>query len=238
MTDWSEWVATCKRFVEGVESWPVAHDLGPNRCEIKTPLSEDEAREIESLMGRPLPAELREFYRTGSGGIACHWYWNPPDEYQEEVCNLFMEDDVFGGPSVINAWDQVEHHNWAGDLLGDWLRYGNPSAAEREVAKSLFPVVEIQNGDELLLHVPESGRGGKVYCFDHETHALIEISPTFEKFLRDWEHLYYVGPEGWMLTPFMEFENGGYCRLNMSLPNVAKWRNLVSRLQRNLTGPG
>jgi len=120
------------------------------------------------------------------------------------------------------------------------LRYGKPSAQERSVAKNLFPLVEIRNGDELFLHVPESGRGGKVYCFYHECGAsewpLIEMSATFESFMLDWQRLYYVGPEGWMFTPFMEFENGGYCRLNMSLPNVTKWRALVSQLQATTRG--
>ncbi|MGA2259768.1 MAG: hypothetical protein ABSG53_34255, partial [Thermoguttaceae bacterium] len=108
------------------------------------------------------------------------------------------------------------------------------------VTENLFPLVEIRNGDELFLHVPESGRGGKVYCYYHEygefESPLIEMSATFGAFMLAWQHLYYVGPEGWMFTPFMEIEDGGSCRLNMTPPNVAKWRNLVAGLQATCNG--
>jgi hypothetical protein len=184
------------------------------------------------MMGLPFPAELREFYLTGSGGMDCHWCWNPPEEWAQAVRAIFERDWVSGGPAMISAQRQIEHHNRAAEVLGDWLRYGKPTPQERTIAENLFPLVEIRNGDELFLHVPKSGRGGQVYCYDHEFRPsespLIEMSDTFEAFLLAWEHLYYVGPEGWMFTPFMEFVDGGYCRINTSLLNVRAWRNLVS----------
>ena len=233
MTDWSEWVAACKRFIKGVDSWPIAEDFGPNQWRIGPPISEDAVIQIESLMGRSFPLELREFYLTGSGGMDCNWYWSPRDEYQETVRDIFREDGVGGGPAIIDAQSQIEHHSTATGLLGDWLRYGRPSAQERAVAENLFPLVEVRNGDGLFLHVPESGRGGKVYYFYHELSEspLIEISASFEAFMLAWQYLYYVGPEGWMFTPFMEIENGCCCRINTTLPNATKWRNLVAHLQ-------
>jgi hypothetical protein len=235
VADWKEWVAECQRFSQNVDSWPVADNLGPNQWEVKPPISEDVAVHIERMMGRSFPLELREFYLTGSGGINYYWYWNPPEEYQETVRAIFGEDGVSGGPTIIDAHSQIEHHNRAAEVLGDWLRHRKPSAEERAVAENLFPLIEVRNGDEVFLHVPESGLGGKVYCYNHEFGAsespLIEMSETFEAFMFAWRHLYYVGPEGWMFTPFMDFEDGSYCRLNMTLPNVAKWRDLVARLQ-------
>ncbi|MGA2254841.1 MAG: hypothetical protein ABSG53_09280, partial [Thermoguttaceae bacterium] len=92
---------------------------------------------IESLMGRPFPVELREFYLTGSGGVNCQWYWNPPDEYQDAIREIFLEDGVCGGPAVIDVHSQIEHHNRGAEFLGDWLLYGKPSGQERDVTENL-----------------------------------------------------------------------------------------------------
>jgi len=47
MADWQEWVATCKRFIQGVDAWPVAadEDFGPNQWEIKPPIKRRRSRE-------------------------------------------------------------------------------------------------------------------------------------------------------------------------------------------------
>ena len=45
-----------------------------------------------------------------------------------------------------------------------------------------------------------------------------------------WQQLYYVGPEIWMLSPFMECQDDHCGPINLALPNVTAWRKLVAHL--------
>ena len=161
--------------------------------------------------------------------MECKWQWEPVGEYADRVESILGERLACGGPSIIDARLQTKRDDSRQYILDTWTSKTKLTDGDRALALGLFPFMEIMNGDELLL-----GRCGEVYCFDHEFSGdtpLVLFSDSFEQFMRDWEYLHYLGPEGWFLTPFMQRHNGCYSRIDVTLPSATSWRILVHDVQ-------
>src|SRR5262249_49164171 len=83
-----------------------------------------------------------------------------------------------------------------------------------------FPFLAIANGDKLGTF----GASSSVVYLCHELcGASCVISPSFQDFLTQWEQLYYVGPELWLLEVFRDPATGfinGQCEKAIELRTI------------------
>jgi hypothetical protein len=66
-----------------------------------------------------------------------------------------------------------------------------------------FPILFIKNGDFIALDERTASEDPAVVYLSHD-HESKRITPSFTAFLRVWERLHYVGPESWMIEPFLD----------------------------------
>ena len=70
--------------------------------------------------------------------------------------------------------------------------------------KSL-PILYMDNADFLALDQRTEADDPAVVYLSHDDESKV-IAPSFTAFLKEWERLHYIGPESWMLEPFLDEE--------------------------------
>lgn len=67
------------------------------------------------------------------------------------------------------------------------------------------PLIALQNGDFIAIDSRTSTTDPAVVYLNHEDAPAV-LAPTLSSFLTAWEYVYYLGPEIWMLEPFLNDE--------------------------------
>ena len=166
----------------------------------------------------------------GSADCQYAYQWSPHKKDLPKLENVFPHmPEVYGGARIIAASKLKKAHD-----VHEWVDGWDESLSEdqtkaKEIWLSTVPFVEIGNGDYLGLHVsPDQSSSPVVYlCHDDEECPVTTISPSFDTFLADWETLYYIGPEIWMLGDFLDNEGAG--PLNVEQEKTLAWRELVGK---------
>lgn len=165
---------------------------------IDKPATEAELAEVEETLGRPLPAELRQFALAVSRKITFNWYL--PEDYHlpEPLCELFS------GGLDYDVSELPEHE----DGRAGWQASCFPDASD------LYDIVwhnklafhSVPNGDYLAFDAE-----GRVIYLSHDDgqgHGYVMAS-SFPDLLTRWIPLGCPGPEDWQWLPFVTTPTSG-----------------------------
>jgi hypothetical protein len=140
---------------------------------IFTPVSEDEIKEAEELLGFPFPDELRNFYKNiGYGSLAI-----PPNAPKDYVCSVSNEIlppfIVANFAKGILRWEG--QHSWMAEPTYEFMEPGD------------LPFFEIGDSSSFLVMKPHSDNPNAVW-----TDGIpVKIEDSFERFIH---RLYYESP--------------------------------------------
>lgn len=221
-----KWLARAEQFVRPASRLP---DEWGFSVTIEPPLSEHDADELAKTLPLGLPAPLREFYTQVTSGCECTYHWTPTEANLRLLKDVFPHQySVYGGVRIISAsrlLDAHGMHSWWQDVAGrEDLR------SQWEIWRQCVPFISVGNGDFVALHVTNDPLQLPVVylCHDDPDLCVLPLSDSFNQFLSDWESLFYIGPEIWLLNPFMARKGNG--PLNLKLKSVARLRKLFAEL--------
>lgn len=144
----------------------------------------------QAVKPETLPRVYQKFLEQGSSGIDYHFNWQP--EGAEEAISggarLFMADKLVA--------DLQSCKEWATDT---WIA---DSEEDRELWLNGLPFAALANGDYLALDLRPKVDDPPVLYLSHDD-ASSEIAPSLTAFLSAWERLGYIGPESWVLEPYL-----------------------------------
>lgn len=186
----------------------VCDAFGPGR-----PLDRDEIATIARHFKGNIPAGLREFLDVFGARGFCSWSFQdsrkPPPPLDKAYCGglEWMFIDGFETASAVRRWaqdaDDLELHSAWHTSVG------------------LFGVA---NGDAWAIDT-DPRHFGRILYFDHEQGGIepIVLGPDLATVMDHWTRLGCVGPEAWILEPYLDPATG----INASLPTSRTLRHAV-----------
>lgn len=196
--DFAGWVARARAFTLGLGHLPAAEVRSST---VAAPLDEVDLRALEGALGAILPASLRAFFSRGTSAMDCAYTFKPEGQARDQLRTLLPgESGIFGGARMGPASDLADYsravREWARDT---WIA---DEPDQRIIWESALPFVALHNGDYLALSIQgDTSDPPVVYlCHDDESPRLARNLPAF---LAAWERLCYLGPEHWLLGPFI-----------------------------------
>ena len=223
MFNYKAWVDRAIQFTERIQNLKPFFDEITIVSTLQPPLTDSEIIEVKSKAEKYIPLELINFWTTGSANLNCHYYLsNPKTERLSQINEIFgLQSSIYGGASFLIANELpdklLDLKEWAEET---WIvEYPN----EQKFWLNSVPFFEMQNGDCLALDVAEEKDDPRVIYLSHDDESSV-ISESFTNFLTNWERLYYIGPEGWLLDIFQN-ESGFICS---DSDEAEKLRNIFS----------
>jgi hypothetical protein len=195
-----EWVHTAKQRIESLPR-QVAGEAEA-QVTVAPTLSANALDALASHLARPIPESLRAFLQRASGGFVFRFLWTPAGSRVEEIRSaLNGEDSVWGGGELCQVSSFAE---WLADCKS-WAQDTWIAEYPEELAfwTQSFPILRIKNGDFIALDQRTPSDDPAVVYLSHDDESR-RIAPSFTAFLREWERLHYVGPESWMIEPFLD----------------------------------
>ena len=187
--DYAAWL---KKLVKRVEAEKSKKPDDPNICCVVEPvLSSGRIEELRRQVApMPLLPAYARFLELACGGLDFHF--NPLDEDGNEI---------YAGGVLFMARELLEDiksgKEWAEDT---WI-------AESEENKELWlnglPFIHLANGDIIAMDIRSDPEDPAVLYLSHDDDSR-ELSPSLSRFLKSWEKLGYVGPEIWILEPYLD----------------------------------
>lgn len=168
------------------------------RSEVSPPRSKAKRKQLEKELVRPIPAPLREILAQ-TDGIHARWVWTPAHPVPE-MRSLFSATYLYGGGSLFVADSFAESLRDCQESVEDSCL----ADSEEDAAwwKTSFPFLRMNNGDYLALSAD-----CQVVYLSHDDESK-PIARNLQEFLAAWEKVCYVGPEIWMLKPFLDAKSG------------------------------
>jgi len=216
--DFAAWVSRAQAFTNGIKG--VAAVTVRSEA-VSIGATDSDLRHVEHAVGAAMPPSLRALFVHGSAALDCAYVFEPVGDARERLELVVPEQtSIFGGARIGPLSDLGDHATaaraWATDT---WI---SEAPDQRAMWESAFPFLSLENGDFLALdtraHVDDPS---VVYlCHDDDSFAL---APNLPGFLTVWERLCYIGPEHWMLRPFID-ETG---RLDADSTRAAQLRQLL-----------
>jgi hypothetical protein len=206
---YSPWIRRAESFVRHLNHLPGRWGIS---IAIEPPLPASEADELAKSLPFGLPTPLRALYTEGAARCRCRYHWTPDENCLPPVQELFpYETSIYGGPEFI-PWNKLldAHavHTWWDGLDEDLTK---EQAIAREVWRHTIPFIDVGNGDCVALHVTDNPESLPVVylCHDDQDRPVTPLSTSLDQFLADWESLCYLGPEIWLLCPFLGEDGQG-----------------------------
>jgi hypothetical protein len=148
------------------------------------------------VRGVPIPGFLCDVYENHIGRVSASYTRDLTRAERKAFGKTLARDYLYGGPVLLGA-DQLEDamrraEEWAQET---WI---SEDESEKVVWMSVVPFTTVRNGDYLGFNTH-----GQVIYLCHDAKSFV-LARRVEDFWRTWERLYYVGPEWWMLSPFLK----------------------------------
>ena len=190
-----------KEFISFVESRTGRRGFRGS-CRVEPPLAEDEFERTVAKLPLPVPDDVRKFLLTGSGGCRFSYQWRFEEEDAGCLENFGSEDYRIFGKATLCVWKNFvrqarECRQWAEET---WIA---EYPEEKAVWLNCLPVAGLANGDYLAVRADGAGTGSAVYYLAHDDASQI-LAPSFPAFLDAWAKLGFIGPEIWVLEPFLD----------------------------------
>jgi cell wall assembly regulator SMI1 len=179
------------------------------------PADEAAVEAVEAALGTRLPEALRHAFNERTSRLCLSWHLGsarPSQPTLHELSEGALELDLVQLPDL-----EESRQNWADSAdervsdLAEMRAHGNSEGEAEEVSASRaaavwrgkLPFLRVSNGD--LLAVDLEAPGHPVCYLDHEQERFHgrQLAPTFPEFMTRWSALGFVGPEWWVLEPFM-----------------------------------
>ena len=196
--DFADWVSRAQAFTIGLRRVPSAT---VRSATVSPPASESELRAIERALRRPLPTSLRAFFVQCTAALGCAYVFEPTGDALEQLRTVLpTESRIFGGARLGPAPEFGDYSSavreWSTDT---WIA---EVPEQRAMWESAIPFLGLDNGDYLALDPRMDASDPPVAYLCHDDDAFL-LAPNLRAFLLAWERLCYVGPEHWLLQPFI-----------------------------------
>jgi len=217
--DYTRWVDKATSFLKQIR--------GRRRTGVKArarsfpPLTAAAVSAIERKIDRAVPKPIRSFWINTTSGFDFRYEWSLSTELQEQIGGLLSgQNRLYGGARLCAARDiatlLTDCSDWANST---WIADSNH---ELRLWESAFPFCALRNGDFLALDCRKKNDDPPVIYLSHEETSE-RLCPDLAAFLKAWEGLCYIGPEIWMLRPFIDRRTG---RLDRTGTNAKRIRDL------------
>jgi hypothetical protein len=199
-------------FAEMEATLSAAAALGTTRHElsVEPPAREAAIQDVETTLGRRLPADLRVHFAQSFGLLDFRWH-------------LKGDLDV---PAPFATW------GWCHIALDrlvdvetrrlDWIKaaFPNPADPYDAVWHNKFAFLDVKNGDLLAVDTADDSSRAVVYLShdDARCHGAT-LAPTFPEFMRRWSEIGCQGPEAWCIEPYLASDG-----IDPDGSNAIKWR--------------
>lgn len=196
--DFAGWVARARAFTLGLDHLPAAE---VRSTAVAAPLDEVALGALEDALGAVLPTSLRTFFSRGTSAMDCAYTFKPEGQALDQLRTLLPdESEIFGGARMGPASDLADYstavREWARDT---WIA---DEPDQRIIWESALPFVALDNGDYLALDLQDGATDPSVVYLCHDDESLL-LARNLAEFLAAWERLCYLGPEHWLLGPFI-----------------------------------
>jgi len=196
--DFAGWVARAQEFVDRIEGLPGV-EVGSRAVE--PPVAPEQLGRIEAAIGRPIPGALRQFLTGGASRVDCAYGYKPIDAELEELRSLLpYETRLYGGARLCAAAELPNHVRSTAEWARETWVADDPE--QRALWEAGLPFAALDNGDFLALDTRGGSPDPEVIYLCHDDASSV-VAPTFTEFLARWEKLCYIGPEHWLLDPFL-----------------------------------
>jgi SMI1 / KNR4 family (SUKH-1) len=196
--DFAGWVARARAYTLGLGHLPGAEVRSTT---VAAPLGEADLRALEGELGAILPASLRAFFSRGTSAMDCAYTFKPEGQAQDQLRTLLPDESgIFGGARMGPASNLADYskavREWARDT---WIA---DEPDQRIIWASALPFAALDNGDYLALDLQGDPSDAPVVYLCHDDESL-RLAQNLRQFLTAWERLCYLGPEHWLLGPFI-----------------------------------
>lgn len=166
----------------------------------------------------PIPHDLTDVYENQIGRLDAKFFRELSDVEQETFGESLGAVDLYGGPLLAGADELADLKQQAMDWANEtWIVDEEEDFA---LWASTIPFAQLRNGDFIGFN-----KIGQIVYLNHDDESSV-IANTFDEFWTTWQQIYFVGPEWWMLEPFMNEDK----RLDPTSPNIPTFRAAFERL--------
>ena len=222
MFDYSNWIKEAELFVNRVAQLRSEFEEVEAASSVQQPLDESTLRHIVARVDSHVPAELQNFWRQATRRCDCRYVCrDAKGEMAERVKQIFSyEENIYGGACFFDPIELPKHLS----SCKEWAKINSEEPEQEALWLNVLPFSAILNGDYLGLEVSEAQDNPPVVYLAHDDESRV-IAPSFTSFLQTWAALFYIGPESWMLEPFLN-EKG---MIDTTSPRAALWREVFDR---------
>ena len=219
--DYSAWLMRAERFVRSLGH---LEDELSISIEPAPPIPPRELGQYAAQLDLKMPRSLVAFYTTASAGVRLHYSWKPWNERLPLLRQIFEHEySIYGGARFTAPGSLADHCQGCIDISAAWAeRSSEPTVVE--AWKHALPFCDIGNGDLLAFDGTSNQAEPPIIYLSHEEPVVTRISSSFDRFLSDWEQVCYIGPEGWMLRPWLDDDAGN---LRVDRPEATALRQLL-----------
>jgi hypothetical protein len=219
--DYSEWTEHVRAFAETLRGLPGEIEVN---LQIDPPLDDISISALADKWPEKIPDSLRHLWREGSGRVNCDYVWTPPDDELPRLNEVFKDQDaIYGGPRFAPA-EQIYPGN-AGIDPGDNELAGFLGAEQFALWCRSAVFLQVGNGDCLALDSASNADDPPVVYLIHDDDGSSIISRSLSEFLTAWRELAFIGPEGWLLDYWVDWDRGA---IDVSKHNAAELRALLT----------
>jgi len=196
--DYAGWVARAKAFVDRIAGLP---DVEVRSRDVDPPLAPEQVDRIVAAVGRPIPEALRRFLSAGASRVDCAYgYWPAAEGLEALQAVLPDEIRVYGGARLCAASELPDYARSTTEWARETWVADDPD--QRTLWEAGLPFAALANGDYLALDTRVESPDPAVLYLCHDDSSSL-LAPGFTEFLTRWEQLCYIGPEHWLLEPFL-----------------------------------
>ena len=190
------WITEAEAFVSNIKT--LGGELDHACQEVLKPMSPRKLAQLSNRFALPIPPVIHDIWATNTSCAKLEYCWTPPAERKSIAESLYRQDVLAGGGSLF---DVAFIESWIDDCrtfaLDSWLT--DPAFnADQELWLKSFPFMRMENGDYLAV-----GVNGTCVVYLANGDRSFVVAKTLEQFLTAWKAIGYVGPESWMLEPFL-----------------------------------
>jgi hypothetical protein len=198
--DMRAWIERARQFAEhlqqlGVQFEELTFSSAP-------PLDANKLTRSTSTAPNPIPVSLRRFFEEGAGELELHYIWDPVPAQRLAVFRKILPGMNPNGGAVFGPASRlVEYQADCRDFaMEDWPS-DDPEAQQQWLRA--VPFLRMPSAEYLALDPGLDQTNPPVIWLPHfgDTHI---VSPNFASFLLEWERLCYVGPDMFMIEPFID----------------------------------
>lgn len=211
---WQRWAAKTRGLFEKMRS----SDCGVD--DLKSYLAPPaNGADISEIKKRIAPITLPSIYVAVIQGVGSKFEYNYHFDADDVVEKLGL-DCVAGGGRFFDLAalpkDLAECKQWAEET---WI---SESEEDMDIWLNALPFGAMSNGDYLGLDLRSNQDNPQVLYLSHDDESKV-IAHNLSHFLEAWQRLCFIGPESWMLEPFLNEEDGTLSLQSEAMDCLQEW---------------